>query len=124
MIADLLPPMRLKNSSYMIMVGMRRDNYELQKYKVDFIIETVCKRFDKTLIELQSQRRDRELVEPRQICMAILKRNTTLTLKEIGNMFGKRDHTTVIHAINHIRDMMKTEAKIRHIFHELEVQIQ
>ncbi len=51
----------------------------------------------------------REIVIPRQVAMYFCKRYTQLTLALIGENFGGRDHSTVIHALESVEDMMKTD---------------
>ena len=64
----------------------------------DVIIDEVVGTYNVTFEELQRKSRKREYAEPRQVAMYLLSKYTTMTLKSIGNMFGGRDHSTVIHA--------------------------
>jgi chromosomal replication initiator protein len=72
----------------------------------DVIIEEVTKYFKVSLEELKRRSRKREIVEPRQIAMYLLIRNTKLTRKQVANMFNKECHSTVIHAINAVENNM------------------
>lgn len=83
------------------------------------IIDIVVKEFNLSLNELMGVRRFRSIVYPRQICMYLIKRNTHLSLTQIGKIFGK-DHTSVIHSCNSIRDHLDTNLKARRDFLKLE----
>ena len=63
--------------------------------------------------ELFSKKRTADLVKPRQIAMYFAKELTSLSLPEIGESFGGRDHTTVLHACRQIRTLMETDGKLR-----------
>ena len=60
-----------------------------------------------------SSRRSRSLARPRQIAMYLAKQNTTNSLPDIGRKFSNRDHTTVIHAVKKIEELMKKDNEIR-----------
>ena len=60
-----------------------------------------------------SQRRSRPLARPRQIAMYLAKKLTTRSLPEIGRKFANRDHTTVIHAVKKIDELIKKDNEIR-----------
>ena len=60
---------------------------------------------------MKSSRRDRSIARPRQIAMYLAKDLTSKSLPEIGLAFG-RDHTTILHAIRLIEDLVKTDATI------------
>ena len=57
--------------------------------------------------EIKGKRRDRKYVLPRQLAIHHIRYNTDLTLKEIGSLFGDRDHSTIIHAADTIQDLEK-----------------
>ena len=76
---------------------------------VDFIQKTVSEYFKVNLESLKSKIKKREIVIPRQVAMYFCKRYTQLTLALIGENFGGRDHSTVIHALESVEDMMKTD---------------
>jgi chromosomal replication initiator protein len=63
--------------------------------------------------DLLSKRRTRSLARPRQVAMALAKELTEHSLPEIGDGFGGRDHTTVLHGCRVIRDLMQTDGKLR-----------
>jgi chromosomal replication initiator protein len=70
---------------------------------IDEIIKVVTTHFNVRLTDLQSRKRTRSIVLPRQICMFLARSLTPLSLEEIGGHFGGRDHTTVLHAEEKIR---------------------
>ncbi len=80
---------------------------------VDFIQKTVSEYFKVDLDSLKSKIKKREIVIPRQVAMYFCKRYTQLTLALIGENFGGRDHSTVIHALESVEDMMKTDPNFK-----------
>jgi chromosomal replication initiator protein len=86
---------------------------------VDFIQKTVSEYFKVDLDSLKSKIKKREIVIPRQVAMYFCKRYTQLTLALIGENFGGRDHSTVIHALESVEDMMKTDSNFKSSVEEL-----
>ncbi|WP_299480118.1 chromosomal replication initiator protein DnaA [uncultured Roseibium sp.] len=82
---------------------------EPRSIKVEEIQQVVCKHFSVTKADLLSSCRARTLVRPRQIAMYIAKVVTGRSLPEIGRRFGNRDHTTVLHAVRKIEDMVSKD---------------
>ncbi|MCK7610864.1 chromosomal replication initiator protein DnaA [Roseibium sediminicola] len=82
---------------------------EPRSIKVEEIQQVVCKHFSVTKADLLSSCRARTLVRPRQIAMYIAKVMTGRSLPEIGRRFGNRDHTTVLHAVRKIEDMVRND---------------
>ena len=68
--------------------------------------------FDIPAYEMKSNRRSRSVARPRQIAMFLAKELTPKSLPEIGRRFGDRDHTTVIHAIRKVKELMESDPKI------------
>ena len=66
----------------------------------------VSKHYNIRMDEMHSKRRSRNIVQPRQIAMYLSKNLTSSSYPEIGNQFGGRDHTTVMHAVGKIEKMM------------------
>jgi len=62
--------------------------------------------------DLLSKRRSRSVARPRQVAMALAKELTTHSLPEIGDAFGGRDHTTVLHACRRIKELREVEQRI------------
>ncbi len=71
---------------------------------VDFIQRCVAEEFGVSLQELKTKRRNKQVVLPRQIAMYLSRELTDLSLPEIGEMFGGKDHTTVLHSCKKIKD--------------------
>jgi len=63
--------------------------------------------------DLLSKRRSRSVARPRQVAMALAKELTNHSLPEIGEAFGGRDHTTVLHACRKIKELQEENADIR-----------
>lgn len=86
---------------------------------VDFIQKTVADYFKVELDSLKGKIKKREFVIPRQVAMYFCKRYTQLTLSLIGENFGGRDHSTVIHALESVEDMMKADVNFKGSVDEL-----
>lgn len=86
---------------------------------VDYIQKTVADYFKVELEAMKGKIKKREIVIPRQTAMYFCKRYTQLTLALIGENFGGRDHSTVIHALESVEDMMKTDANFKNSIEEL-----
>lgn len=71
---------------------------------IDFIQRCVAEEFTVALHELKTRRRNKNIVLPRQIAMYLSRELTELSLPEIGGFFGGKDHTTVLHSYNKIKD--------------------
>lgn len=80
---------------------------------VDFIQKSVADYFRVELEDMKGKIKKREIVIPRQVAMYFCKRYTQLTLALIGKNFGGRDHSTVIHALESVEDMMKTDPNFK-----------
>jgi chromosomal replication initiator protein len=80
----------------------------------DAIINVVLKHFGFWNIkQLTSKSRKTEVVYARQVCYYLLRKKTKLSVVAIGRMFGDRDHTTIVHAIGALQNLMDTEPAIR-----------
>lgn len=79
---------------------------------IENIQKTVAEYFKIRVAELLSKKRTRSIARPRQIAMAIAKELTNHSLPEIGDAFGGRDHTTVLHACRKVADLKITEPRI------------
>jgi len=71
------------------------------------------------LVDLLSKKRTRAIARPRQIAMSLARELTQLSLPEIGNTFGGRDHTTVLHACKTIDALRNTDTVIESEFNLL-----
>lgn len=88
------------------------------------IQKMVCSYFKIDYDKLQSKTRTGDVVNARQIAMYLAKKFTKCSLKTIGDHFGKRDHTTVIHSVQKVEDFLKTDEKYRESFLEIQHKVQ
>ncbi|MEM9323141.1 MAG: chromosomal replication initiator protein DnaA [Pseudomonadota bacterium] len=79
---------------------------------IENIQKTVAEYFKIRVGELLSKRRSRSIARPRQIAMSLAKELTRHSLPEIGDAFGGRDHTTVLHACRKIKELRETETRV------------
>lgn len=86
---------------------------------VENIQRTVAEYFKIKIAEILSKRRNRSFARPRQIAMALAKDLTDKSLPEIGNLFGGRDHTTVLYAWRKIQDLRKSNVDIAEDYQNL-----
>jgi len=86
---------------------------EPRRVRIDDILRTVSKHYGVNRGDLLSGRRNRSIVRPRQIGMYLAKLLTSRSLPEIGRRFGNRDHTTVLHAIRKIEQLMSDDNQLR-----------
>jgi chromosomal replication initiator protein len=77
------------------------------------VIETVAKFYNISVPEIVSASRSRELVQPRQVAMYLIRQETDASLPEIGGLLGGRDHTTVIHGVERIKERLENEEQLR-----------
>jgi chromosomal replication initiator protein len=90
---------------------------------VDYIQKTVAEYFKLDVESLKAKVKKREIVVPRQVAIYLCKRYTQLTLAVIGQNFGGRDHSTIIHALQSVEDMMETDAGFKSQVDELNKKI-
>jgi chromosomal replication initiator protein len=86
---------------------------------VENIQKTVAEYFKIRVADLLSKRRSRSIARPRQIAMALAKELTTHSLPEIGDGFGGRDHTTVLHACRRIKALREEESRVAEDYNNL-----
>ena len=91
---------------------------------IDAIQKMVCEYFDVPYDKLLHKTRKREIVQARQITMYLAKAFTKNSLKTIGEHFGGRDHTTVIHSCQTVKDLMDTDSIFRENVMELTQKVQ
>tara|TARA_B100000953_G_scaffold97498_1_gene79909 strand:+ start:2447 stop:3766 length:1320 start_codon:yes stop_codon:yes gene_type:complete len=91
-----------------------RDLLSLQErlVSIENIQKTVAEYFKLRVADLLSKRRSRSVARPRQLAMALSKELTNHSLPEIGDAFGGRDHTTVLHGCRRIKSLRETENRI------------
>ena len=83
------------------------------------IQKTVAEYYKIRVADLHSKRRSRPVARPRQVAMALAKELTTHSLPEIGDAFGGRDHTTVLHACRRIASLVSSDVRIREDYDNL-----
>jgi len=88
-------------------------NDNKKSINVESIQNIVAVYFNLNIQEMLSPRRSRSLARPRQIAMYLAKKYTTNSLPDIGRKFSNRDHTTVIHAVKKIEELIKKDNEIR-----------
>ncbi len=86
---------------------------------IDNIQKTVAEYYKIRVSELLSKKRNRSIARPRQLAMALSKELTTHSLPEIGDAFGGRDHTTVLHACRKIKELTVSEVRLKEDYQNL-----
>ncbi|MCB1700233.1 MAG: chromosomal replication initiator protein DnaA [Halioglobus sp.] len=83
-----------------------------KQVSLDNIQRTVAEYYKIKVADLMSRRRSRSVARPRQVAMALAKELTNHSLPEIGDSFGGRDHTTVLHGCRKIKELRETNSDI------------
>ena len=91
-----------------------------RQINVEGIQKTVAEYFKIKISDMHSKRRNRNIARPRQVAMALAKDLTQMSLPEIGEAFGNRDHTTVLHACRTIATLRKKDIGLNRDYHLLE----
>ena len=91
-----------------------------RQINVEGIQKTVAEYFKIKISDMHSKRRNRNIARPRQVAMALAKDLTQMSLPEIGEAFGNRDHTTVLHACRTISSLRKKDIGLNRDYHLLE----
>ena len=94
-----------------------------QSINIESIQNVVASYFNLSMQEMLSQRRSRSLARPRQIAMYLSKQYTTNSLPDIGRKFSNRDHTTVIHAVKKIGQLMQKDNEIKENVSEIKKKL-
>lgn len=87
---------------------------------VENIQKTVADFYKIKVADMYSKRRPANIAMPRQVAMYLAKELTQKSLPEIGDLFGGRDHTTVLHAVRKVADLRSKQAELNHALHVLE----
>ncbi len=87
---------------------------EAKRVRIEDIQRIVARHYNVSRQELVSNRRTRVIVKPRQIAMYLAKALTPRSFPEIGRRFGGRDHTTVLHAVRKIEELITADTKLGH----------
>jgi chromosomal replication initiator protein len=86
---------------------------------IENIQKTVAEYSKVRVSDLLSKRRNRSVARPRQIAMSLAKELTNHSLPEIGDQFGGRDHTTVLHACRRVKLLRESDARVREDYQNL-----
>jgi len=102
-----------------------KDSVSLKEKTVSIedIQRIVSEHFDLTISDLKSQKRSKTLVYPRQIAMYLTRKITSNSFPEIGESFGGKDHSTVIHACEKISEKIENDTIVKNILQKLEEKI-
>ena len=95
-------------------------NVASRQVSVEGIQKTVAEYFKIKVSDMHSKRRSRNIARPRQVAMALAKDLTQMSLPEIGEAFGNRDHTTVLHACRTIASLRKQDSGLNRDYLVLE----
>ena len=97
----------------MILQILREQKKEEGVIRPDHVVSIICSFYNIKPTQLKGIRRDAFLVLPRQVCMYVLREEVGLTNMEIGNILGGRDHTTVMHGVDKIKNMISSSSKVK-----------
>ena len=102
-----------------------KDINEPEKESIDAekILHTVCEFFKVSKEDLIGKKKNKEIVEPRQMCIYLINDMLDIPLTAIGAIFGGRDHTTIMHARDKISTQIKTNPHIRTLVCDIKSQI-
>lgn len=89
----------------------------------DKIINTVCEFFKVTREDLVGKKKNKEIVEPRQMSIYLINEMLNIPLAAIGALFGGRDHTTIMHARDKINSQVKVNPHIRTLVNDIKSQL-
>ena len=90
-----------------------------RQLSVEHIQKTVADYYKTKVADMHSKKRTRAVARPRQVAMWLAKELTPLSLPAIGEAFGGRDHTTVLHAYRTINELRLTDPQLNHDVHVL-----
>ncbi|WP_163830647.1 chromosomal replication initiator protein DnaA [Spartinivicinus ruber] len=90
-----------------------------KQVSIDNIQRMVAEYYKIKIADILSKRRSRSVARPRQVAMALSKELTNHSLPEIGDAFGGRDHTTVLHACRKVKELTETDSEIREDYKNL-----
>lgn len=104
---------------------LQREEAGIQKEKIDFdkIAACVCRHYSYRLSDLRSNSRAKDLSFVRQLAMYLMKKMTDKSLREIGSFLGRKDHSTVIHAFDKVKENAQKDNVLRTTIKLLEEEI-
>ena len=95
--------------------ALKDDVTEKEAINADDIINCVCKYYNVDRTDLTGKKKNKEIVDPRQMCIYLITELTDLPLTSIGGYFGGRDHTTIMHARDKIAEQIKINQRTKTI---------
>lgn len=93
--------------------------FQERQITINNIQKTVAEYFSIRVADLHAKTRTRQIARPRQIAMALSKELTEHSLPEIGDGFGGRDHTTVLHACRKVNELMDSDIRVKEDYENL-----
>ena len=87
------------------------------------IMEVVAEHFNITVDQLMSKSRTKDIAQPRQIVMYLCKNMTSLPLESIGRLIGGRDHSTILHGVNKVKDEYERDQEFRQTVETIQKKI-
>src|ERR1700729_282365 len=96
---------------------------QARKVTIESIQKTVAEQFGLRLVEIKAKNNSRAIVYPRQIAMYLAKHLTEASLPEIGRQFGGKHHTTVLHSVEKIDGVRKTDKDLNRLLNKLTEQL-
>ena len=94
--------------------------FQERKISIDNIQKTVSEYYGIRVSDIKGKRRNRQIARPRQVAMALAKELTSMSFPDIGDAFGGRDHTTVIHACKKVEELSRIDSKIEEDYGRLQ----
>lgn len=94
--------------------------FQSRQVTIENIQKTVAHYYQMRVVDLNSKKRSRQIARPRQIAMALAKELTELSLPDIGDAFGGRDHTTVLYACRKIDELIQSDERMREDYDKLQ----
>ncbi len=107
-----------------ILADMLDKEAENRKVTVDRIQQIVAEQFQLRVSDLTGSKRPKNIAEPRMMAMFFAREMTELSLMDIGNAFGGRNHATVLHAVTHVKKMSEKDEDFRRSLSSLKRKIQ
>ena len=96
---------------------------QARKVTIEAIQKAVAEQFGLRLVEIKAKNNSRAIVYPRQIAMYLAKHLTEASLPEIGRQFGGKHHTTVLHSVEKIEEVRKTDKDLNRLINKLTEQL-
>jgi chromosomal replication initiator protein len=96
---------------------------QARKVTIESIQKAVAEQFGLRLVEIKSKNNSRSIVYPRQIAMYLAKHLTEASLPEIGRQFGGKHHTTVLHSVDKIEELRKTDKDLNRLLNKMTEQL-